>query len=465
MLMRFSVSNYLSFPHKIDMKGNISPVQFSMYAGRTEHFMERIILFKERKVLKFGSVYGANAAGKSNLVRAIESGQQIVLNGLDDLNIDNYYCRNVEDNKNHPTFFEYEFSIGERCFAFGFTVNLSQKTVLTEWLNELENKRETTIYERDVESSLYYFDENYFSDSDSIEEFHFYMKDANRIKTSLLLHELERRHLEEEDYQLFHKIYEWFKKKLVIIYPETKIGDSYFRFRSDNKKLIHILNYLDTGITGYTMQDMNEKTFREYFQNPKLADKILLKNYEDTNLHGKSVLKYQNTLFELEFTEGKVQHISKLLFQHGNEKALFDYGEESDGTQRLIELLEIILNDDEERTFVIDELDRSLHPQMTRKFVETFFNFSRNLKTQLITTTHESSIMDLSLLRRDEIWFAERENDHSTKLYPLEKFKTRYDKVVSKAYLDGRYGAVPVFKDFEYVFGRGEFETLKFKNS
>ena len=120
--------------------------------------------------------------------------------------------------------------------------------------------------------------------------------------------------------------------------------------------------------------------------------------------------------------------------------------------------MDVILNDSDDKVFVIDELDRSFHPQMTIKFVETFLKWARakEKNTQLIITTHESDLMDLSLLRRDEIWFAEKENDNSTKLYTLEKFKIRYDKVVNKDYLAGRYGAVPVFKDFDYLWGEEE---------
>ena len=139
--------------------------------------------------------------------------------------------------------------------------------------------------------------------------------------------------------------------------------------------------------------------------------------------------------------------------RHGTDESSYEYGEESDGTRRLIELLDIILNDDGEKVFIVDELDRSLHPQMTKKFVETFLKFSKNMNTQLIITTHDSNLMDLTLLRRDEIWFAERDWDSTTSLYSLEKFKARYDTIAAKNYLSGRYGAVPVFKDFEYVFG------------
>lgn len=456
MLMRFSINNFMSIPYNEDKDGNMEPTEFAMYAGRTEQFKERVTSFKERKVLKFSSIYGANAAGKSNLIHAIECGKRIIVEGMDFPDLKERYCRNVKTNREKPTLFEYEFSVGNRCFAYGFTVNLFEQKVLTEWLTELDNTKENTIFERDAEHAMYFFDEDFFSTEENVQQFHFFIKDANRVGTSLLLYELERRHLEEEDFKIFQEIFDWFQKSLTIIYPYTKIGASYFRFGTGNAELIKILQYLDTGITGYKMQSLNETAFREYFSDYELADKFLRKGASEVSLKGKSILKYKKTLFELEFNENGVEKISKLLFQHGNSDALYEYGEESDGTQRLIELLEVILNDDEGKTFVMDELDRSLHPQMTKKFVETFFRFSKNLKTQLITTTHESNLMDLKLLRRDEIWFAERNDDYSTVLYPLEKFKTRYDTVVSKAYLSGRYGAVPVFKDFDYVWGRNE---------
>lgn len=201
------------------------------------------------------------------------------------------------------------------------------------------------------------------------------------------------------------------------------------------------------------MRVMNEAAFKEYFPDESLAEKFLRKPDVDKNIKAKSILKFGDTLFALEYDETGAKKIAKLLFQHGADESKYEYGEESDGTQRLIELLDVILNDDEDKVFIIDELNRSLHPQMTIKFVETFLKFSEKKTTQLIITTHESNLMDLNILRRDEIWFAVKENNN-TSLYTLEKFKIRYDKVVAKDYLAGRYGAVPVFKDFEYVWGQ-----------
>lgn len=123
-----------------------------------------------------------------------------------------------------------------------------------------------------------------------------------------------------------------------------------------------ILKYLDTGITCYDMSLMNETAFKEYFPEEALADKFLRKPDLDSIVQPKSILKFGNTLFELDYDETGTKKIAKLMFQHGVDGSKYEYGEESDGTQRLIKLLDVILNDDEDKVFIIDELDRSLHP-------------------------------------------------------------------------------------------------------
>lgn len=453
MLMRFSVSNYMSFGYKENENGEVLPDEFYLYAGSSQQFKSHIANFNGRSVLKFASIYGANASGKSNLIRAIDCGKRIVLSTLDAGKLGEKYCRNEKKNKDLPTLFEYEFTIQKKCYAYGFTVNLQAGEVLTEWLYELKGSKEVTIFERLAEQNAYYFDEEMFTKENAL-QFHYYIEDSNRIKNSLLLYELERRKLEQEDFKVFRQIYEWFQKKLIVIYPETKFGASYLHFEKTNDNLKDILKYLDTGITNYHMDAMNESAFREYFADSSFANTFLkkLKNNDEIK---KSILCYGDTLFEFQY-ENDNTNIWKLQFKHGDDENYYEYGEESDGTQRLIELLEIILNDDDENVFVIDELDRSFHPQMTIKFVETFLEFSQNTNAQLIITTHESNLMDLDILRRDEIWFAEKEFDNTTTLYTLEKFKVRYDKVIAKDYLAGRYGAVPIFKDFEYVWGRND---------
>ena len=94
---------------------------------------------------------------------------------------------------------------------------------------------------------------------------------------------------------------------------------------------------------------------------------------------------------------------------------------------------------------VIDELERSLHLKLTEHFLKLFMESHAPDRVQLIFTTHEDTIMDQELFRRDEIWFVERDNQNASQIYSFDRFKERYDKKLSKAYLEGRYGAVPVF--------------------
>ncbi len=454
MLMRFSVSNFMSFGYKTTENGEVLPTEYHFYAGRSEQHKERVIRYKERAVLKFSALYGANASGKTNLIKAIDTGRNIVLNTMEERDYQDKFCKSNQTNAEKPTLFEYEFTIGENCFAYGFTAHLKENRILSEWLYEIGTAEERVLFERVAEGAQYYFEETMFQKEENKAQFHFFMKDANRIPTTLLLYEIKRRNMEEEDFRIFNEIFDWFSSKLNVIYPETKIGNSYLLFESNNKKLVEILKYLDTGITDYKMRTINKAAFQEYFTDETIAEKFLQRQ-------GKGMLYFGDTLFELDYDEAGDRKISKLVFQHGRDEEQYEYGEESDGTKRLIELLDVILNEKEDRVFLIDELDRSLHPQMTIKFVETFLNFTKGDTTQLMITTHESNLMDLRILRRDEIWFAEKEQDNQTKLYTLENFKIRYDKVVAKDYLAGRYGAVPVFKDFDYVWGGEPFEKTE----
>lgn len=446
MLMKFRVSNFMSFGYREDKDGNVVPTEYHLYAGAAEKHKERIVKYGKRKVLNFSAIYGANASGKTNLAIAMNVGRDIVVNSIKELGVKNYYCRNKKENLNKPTMFEYEFTVKETCYAYGFSVNLKEEKIISEWLYRLSDDKQDVVFERVIRNNKYFFNEEIFKEPENIKQFEYFIQDANRIDTTLLIYEINRRKLKDEDFIIFNDVYDWFKRKLMVLYPQTKVANSFKRFSVNNERLIELLKYFDTGITNYEMKGLKESAFRQYFMDDEELDRIL------PDRPYKGVLKYGRSLFEINKTKDSIQ-AKKLLFQHGSDESLYEYGDESDGTQRLIELLDVILNESEDTVFVIDELDRSFHPQMTKKFVETFLDLAKMRNTQLIITTHESTLMDLSLLRRDEIWFAEKDKDNSTKLYTLERFKIRYDKVINKDYLAGRYGAVPVFKDFDYLWG------------
>ena len=160
-------------------------------------------------------------------------------------------------------------------------------------------------------------------------------------------------------------------------------------------------------------------------------------------------LKINDQRFVLKQNENGEIVYSKMLLNHGNADDLFEYSDESDGTQRLFDLIPIFFAQKQNRVILIDEIDRSLHTNLTRRFLELFFSAAKNQFSQLIATTHDSNLLDLDLLRQDEIWFVERKKDHSSTIFSLNKFKERFDKKIEKEYLLGRYGAIPIWDDLD----------------
>jgi AAA15 family ATPase/GTPase len=128
----------------------------------------------------------------------------------------------------------------------------------------------------------------------------------------------------------------------------------------------------------------------------------------------------------------------------GQGTAQLPLSEESDGTRRLLQLLPALhLTKAGEATYFIDEIDRSMHPMLIWRFIQFFLSACHGKETQLIVSTHESNLLDLELLRRDEIWFVEKDSSSISKLYALSDFKVRKDLEIRKHYLQGRFGAVP----------------------
>ena len=131
-------------------------------------------------------------------------------------------------------------------------------------------------------------------------------------------------------------------------------------------------------------------------------------------------------------------------FIHKDNSLSFDFSEESDGTIRLFDLIETLISN-KNKTYIIDELDRCLHPCLTYKFVQTFLDYAKERNVQLIVSSHESRLLDFNLLRRDEVWFVEKNPYGESSIYSLDEYNVRFDQKVDKAYLEGRYGGVPLF--------------------
>ena len=153
--------------------------------------------------------------------------------------------------------------------------------------------------------------------------------------------------------------------------------------------------------------------------------------------------------FEISVEDGEIV-AEKIMLDHGNSEELFELSDESDGTKRLFDIIPLYELGQKGKIIIIDELDRSFHSKLTEEYVRRFFRITEEKPCQLICTTHDLNLMDLQLLRQDEIWFVEREKDHSSKIYSLSDYKQRFDKNILNDYLIGRYGAIPCFQDDEW---------------
>ena len=210
-----------------------------------------------------------------------------------------------------------------------------------------------------------------------------------------------------------------------------------------------MLKTFDTGIEGITKgKQLAENAFSFL---PDDVKKNLLTDLDQKlrgqgNIADKANLTIEDSQFEVYLEDGEI-YAEKIMLDHGNPNDLFEISDESDGTKRLFDLIPVYEIGQHERVIIIDELDRSFHSKLTEEYIEKFFEVTKDKKSQLICTTHDLNLMDLNILRQDEIWFIERESDHSSKIYSLSDFKERFDKNILNEYLIGRYGAIPCIQD------------------
>lgn len=451
MLIRFNVKNFLSFSERDDGRSE----EFSMIAGRVRNKKSHIYDNGKIKLLKFAAVYGANAAGKSNLVKALGYMRRIVLFGLPQGHA-NTYCKIDEANREKPSYFEVEIILGEKYYAYGFEVILNKSRFVSEWLVELtSDNHEKLIFSRNIDEGSYEFGDA-LKEKGLLERLKVYADDVREDAGVLLLSMMNQN--KKMLYQQFEKagilqdVYLWFAKRLDISYPDRPLSNYSYLVQTEKvEEICRIISAFGTGITGFRMVDVPpEKVFDNIPRalrkqvlsdiDAKTAEMKNNENIQDLNI----VMRSERDFFILNIDREEHVDCKTIQFSHGKENVLFNISEESDGTVRILDLLEILVAGDN-RTYVIDELDRCLHPSLTYKFVEIFLRLAARRNVQMIVTTHESRLLDFDLLRRDEIWFVDKRKSGESDIYSLEEYNTRFDQKIDKAYLEGRYGGVPIF--------------------
>lgn len=441
MLLNFSAENFKSIRSRVNL--DLTPSA----SIRSRRFRNHIITNDSgAKALRGSIIYGSNASGKSNLIDAISYAKKLVLNkSPKDVGTKIQQFKYQEPASATTSRFEFEISNNGYIYAYGFT--LDKKTILEEWLYLIKSSgSESLILER-----------HQSEDSNDIKIGEWLGLSGDDMKfISILNKTTPKNHLFLKhgikqitennggtDKLSLHinNVISWFEDKLAIIWPESK----YTSFEKDitenpDKKQFYIgvLKAFDTGIndigiTPWDINDLSENLSKKILSYVSRANQDEVFDF---------MLSINNSKYNIQLNDnGEIENITEIYFISNGKR--FCTNELSDGTQRLMDIIpaiyEAMRND---VCFFIDELDRSLHSLITKAIVDIFFDNSINVKGQLVFTTHETSIMDQEILRRDELWLVQKERDLSSVIYPLTEYDIRSDKKINDAYLSGLFGAV-----------------------
>ena len=413
MLLEFSVENYRSFKNRVTL---------SMVAAKPiKEFQDDNVIVSERyNLLKCAAIYGANASGKSNLLRALrfmtiftyQSAKESQANEA--INVTPYKLATHTLNK--PSFFEIVFIIDNVKYRYGFEVD--ETAVRAEWLYYATKIQEKPLFLRNndvIEIS------KSFEEGKGIE--------ANTRDNALFLSVVA-----QLNGQTAIKILNFIGLNIREI---TDHHDKFFQnltakmlndddYKNMLSKLIHNADFNIESIKAKEIElDINERTknLNEKQKKELLKRLQVVKDYELKSIH-------------------------KIYDEKDKEAGLteFDFlNEESEGTKKYFSTIGPIIRTLAEGTILsIDELDTRIHPNLTRAIVKLFNSKETNPNNaQLIFATHDTNILCSRIFRRDQIWFAEKDKKGTTDIYSLSELKIRKDASFENDYLKGRYGAIP----------------------
>lgn len=421
MIEEFSFGNFWSFKDIQTLNMTAAKIK----SKNTE--LDQINIFpinKDIDLLKAKAIYGANASGKSNVIKALVTFIRIIKDSVKEERaldlIDSFQLSTETEDK--PTFFQLIFRIGKTRYRYGFEAD--DKSIKSEWLFSTPNKREQALFIRE-DKSIVDINQTHFKEGVMYQKLFENSKDPIFTDTSLFL-----THLSSTGFgKLSKEIIKTISGISIIsglghrgMYGVA--GDSL----SDSIKKKFILNFLKNADIGINDLDTVE------IANENLPDNIEDEVKEDLK-KGKIIVS-SRTKFNAELkSEGKSD---------------FSFGmQESEGTKKMFELSPFIYRSLKEGTpLFIDEFDSRFHPLLTKKIVE-LYNSTENKKSQLIFTTHDTNLLSSDLLRRDQIDFVEKDKYGASHLYTLVEIKgVRNDASFEKDYIQGKYGAIPFLGNF-----------------
>ena len=411
MLIEFSVKNFMSIKDEMT---------FSMVTGIGDENIENTIKNNStgERYLKSAAIYGANASGKTNFMKAItaailmvrKSNLRNINEPLSEIRPFKFYLKTI----NEPCEFKFVFIKNNIKYIYGFSADINR--IYTEYLYQYLSAKPSLVFERK-----------------NTNEYKFTQQEQSKLE------ELSTKNTEKKLF--LSTATEW-------NYEKTK--DAYIWF-SEDIDTYH--DYMNAG--GYVFdkfENDKEGSLKKFTINLLKQADILIKDYnfevKDMNLG--NIIAFNNIKIPNENIVQKEVRIStfhEIENENGDkENYELELQEESLGTQNLFFLSPILKESFEKgKVIIVDEIDKSLHPLLVEFIIKLFHNREINKNNaQLIFNTHDTNLLSLDNFRRDQIWFTEKDpKKGSTELYPLDDFSVRKTENVQKGYLNGRYGAIP----------------------
>jgi AAA15 family ATPase/GTPase len=434
MLVQFSVKNYKSIKDKVTL---------SMVASSDSTHPENAFEVENRNfsLLKSVGIYGANASGKSNILEALGIMRWMVLKSAtklqsgDKINVTPFKLDTAFSSK--PSEFEIVFIHNGERYIYGFSIDSNK--VHAEWLTAARKSRPRLLFQRKINSGgeyKYDLGPSWKGDKKQLEE---------KTRDNALFLSVA----EQFNNPTAKPVFKWFSNYLQNIspmpdlmkgYPETLFTlhlceiDEIFK-----AGVLLMLKQADLGIIDLGFTRMPVEMLLELMGFPVTEQtEFMLEAFDESQ---DSLSRRVSTTHKMTLKEGEHTTID------------FDLlSDESAGTIRFFSLLgPWILSLNNNYILFIDELDRSLHPNLTRFLLQQIHNTNdKGHAPQLIFTTHDCSLLDADLFRRDQIWFTEKDESEATDLYSLWDFKPRKNENYRTGYLKGRYGAVPFIGDLPF---------------
>ena len=427
MLINFSLENWASFRDSIS---------FSMIASRERQHRDRVPLVAkyQTRILPIAAIYGGNASGKTNLFKALSFAKNLIIKGTKPDSLIPVEAFRLDGNgAGKATRFSFELLIDETIYEYSFAV--TRKAILEERLVKITSTSEKVLFDRRDGKPNF---------GAGLEENPFlaFAFQGTRDNQLFLTNSVSQK------VDAFRPVYDWFNNCLELVAPDSRF-EPFEQFLDEEHPLYSTMNEmlqkLDTGIAHLG----GEKIL---FENLPLPDALKTMLKEDVR-EGMSVRVVSDPSVERYIVTRKQGELiaRKMVTFHqkpDGTETKFELQQESDGSQRIIDLLPAFLEISARKStkiFVIDEVDRSLHSLLTRRLLEGYLeSCTPESRTQLLFTTHDVLLMDQHLLRRDEMWVAERDSSGASQLRSFSEYKdVRFDKDIRKSYLQGRLGGIP----------------------